>query len=62
MTDDEVEQLLEEQMLCRIAFKGDEYPYLVPFRYVVMDGTLYFHFTDYGKKMRLLDMDSKACV
>ena len=62
MTDEEVEQLLEEQMLCRIAFKGDEYPYLAPFRYVVMDGTLYFHFTDYGKKMRLLDMDSKACV
>jgi nitroimidazol reductase NimA-like FMN-containing flavoprotein (pyridoxamine 5'-phosphate oxidase superfamily) len=62
MTDDEVEQLLEEQMLCRIAFKGDDYPYLVPFRYVVMDDTLYFHFTDYGKKMRLLDMDSKACV
>lgn len=62
MTDDEVAQLLEEQMLCRIAFKGDEYPYLAPFRYVVMDDTLYFHFTDYGKKMRLLDMDNRACV
>ena len=62
MTDDEVAQLLEEQMLCRIAFKGDEYPYLAPFRYVVMDDALYFHFTDYGKKMRLLEMDSKACV
>jgi len=62
MTDDEVASLVDEQMMCRIAFKGDEYPYLAPFRYVVMDDTLYFHFTDYGKKMRLLDMDSKACV
>jgi nitroimidazol reductase NimA-like FMN-containing flavoprotein (pyridoxamine 5'-phosphate oxidase superfamily) len=62
MSDDEVEQLLEEQMLCRIAFKGGDYPYLAPFRYVVMDDTLYFHFTDYGKKMRLLENDGRACV
>ena len=62
MTDDEVASLVNEQMLCRIAFKGDDYPYLAPFRYVVMNDVLYFHFTDYGKKMRLLDTDSKACV
>jgi nitroimidazol reductase NimA-like FMN-containing flavoprotein (pyridoxamine 5'-phosphate oxidase superfamily) len=62
MTDVEVTRLLEEQMLCRIAFKGDNHPYLAPFRYVVMDGVLYFHFTDYGKKMRLLETDSRACV
>jgi nitroimidazol reductase NimA-like FMN-containing flavoprotein (pyridoxamine 5'-phosphate oxidase superfamily) len=62
MTDDETARLVDEQMLCRIAFRGDDYPYLAPFRYVVMDDTLYFHFTDYGKKMRLLDTDSRACV
>jgi nitroimidazol reductase NimA-like FMN-containing flavoprotein (pyridoxamine 5'-phosphate oxidase superfamily) len=62
MTDDEVASLVDAQMLCRIAFKGDDYPYLVPFRYVVMDDTMYFHFTDYGKKMRLLETDGRACV
>ena len=62
MTDAEVAHLVDEQMLCRIAFRGDDYPYLAPFRYVVMDDALYFHFTDYGKKMRLLETDSRACV
>jgi len=62
MTDDETARLVDEQMLCRIAFRGDDYPYLAPLRYVVMDDALYFHFTDYGKKMRLLETDSRACV
>jgi nitroimidazol reductase NimA-like FMN-containing flavoprotein (pyridoxamine 5'-phosphate oxidase superfamily) len=62
MTKSEIERLLQEQMLCRIAFKGDEYPYMAPFQYVSMDGSLYFHFTDYGKKMKLLERDKRVCV
>jgi len=27
-----------------------------------MDGTPYFHFTNYGKKMRLLERDNRVCV
>ncbi len=62
MEKSEIERLLQEQMLCRIAFKGDKYPYMAPFQYVLMDGSLYFHFTDYGKKMRLLEKDRRVCV
>ena len=58
----EIEKLIREQMLCRIAFKGDEYPYMAPFQYVFINGSLYFHFTDYGKKMRLLEKDKRVCV
>jgi nitroimidazol reductase NimA-like FMN-containing flavoprotein (pyridoxamine 5'-phosphate oxidase superfamily) len=58
----EIENLLHEQMLCRIAFKGAKYPYLAPFQYTVIDGSLYFHFTDYGKKMRLLERNQQVCV
>ena len=58
----EIEKLLQEQMLCRIAFKGEKYPYMAPFQYVFMNGSLYFHFTDYGKKMRLLEKDTRVCV
>jgi len=58
----EIEKLIREQMLCRIAFKGDKYPYMAPFQYVYMNGSLYFHFTDYGKKMRLLEKDNRVCV
>ena len=62
MKKSEIEKLVQEQMLCRIAFKGDKYPYMAPFQYVLMDGTIYFHFTDYGKKMRLLGKDKRVCV
>jgi len=58
----EINQLIREQILCRIAFKGDKYPYMAPFQYVLMNGSIYFHFTDYGKKMRLLERDKRVCV
>lgn len=58
----EIEKLLREQLLCRIAFKGGEYPYMAPFQYVFMDGSLYFHFTEYGKKMKLFERDKRVCV
>jgi nitroimidazol reductase NimA-like FMN-containing flavoprotein (pyridoxamine 5'-phosphate oxidase superfamily) len=62
MTDKEIEDLIEEQKLCRIAFKARKYPYMAPFRYVTLNGVLYFHFTDYGKKMRLISKDNRVCV
>ena len=58
----EIEKLLRKQLLCRIAFKGDKYPYMAPFQYVYINGTLYFHFTDYGKKMKLLERGKRVCV
>ena len=62
MEKSEIKKLLKEQFICRIAFKGDNYPYLIPFQYVLVDESLYFHFTDYGKKMRLLERDKLVCV
>jgi len=35
---------------------------MAPFQYVVIDGSLYFHFTDYGKKMKLIENDKHVCV
>jgi nitroimidazol reductase NimA-like FMN-containing flavoprotein (pyridoxamine 5'-phosphate oxidase superfamily) len=35
---------------------------MAPFQYVVLNGYLYFHFTDYGKKMKLLESDKRVCV
>ena len=62
MNKQEIENLIQEQMLCRIAFKGDEYPYMAPFQYVFMNKSIYFHFTDYGRKMNLLEKDKRVCV
>ena len=34
----------------------------LPFQYVKIGDALYFHFTDYGKKMRLLKKDNRVCI
>ena len=62
MTKQELWKLIRRQRLCRIAFKGDIYPYMAPFQYVVFDDTLYFHFTDYGTKMKLIENDIRVAV
>ncbi len=62
MNKDEIRELLRGQTLCRIAFKGEEYPYMAPFQYLYHGGCLYFHFTNYGKKMKLIDRDNRVCV
>jgi len=62
MKENEINQLVREQYLCRIAFKGDLQPYIAPFQYVVVNGTLYFHFTDYGKKMSFFKQENPVCV
>jgi nitroimidazol reductase NimA-like FMN-containing flavoprotein (pyridoxamine 5'-phosphate oxidase superfamily) len=58
----EIDELIGEQTICRIAFKGDEYPYLAPFQYVTHEGSIYFHFTDYGRKMKRIGNDRRVCV
>ena len=62
MESHEIENLIQGQTLCRIAFQGAEYPYVAPFQYVYVNGSIYFHFTDYGRKMRLLERDNRVCV
>jgi uncharacterized protein len=61
MNEEEIDQLISEQFLCRIAFKGD-YPYISPFQYVVHDRMLYFHFTDYGRKISFFKQETPVCV
>jgi len=62
MTKHEIDNLVKEQIICRIAFMGAEHPYIAPFQYTVMNGFLYFHFTDYGRKMKLLNEGRTVCV
>jgi nitroimidazol reductase NimA-like FMN-containing flavoprotein (pyridoxamine 5'-phosphate oxidase superfamily) len=62
MNKNEIKSLIGGQFLCRIAFIGEEYPHIAPFQYAFLDGTLYFHFTDYGRKVNLLEKDKGVCV
>ena len=62
MNEKEIKELISRQFLCRIAFRGKAKPYIAPFQYVAVDGTLYFHFTDYGKKMGFFKRGTPVCV
>jgi hypothetical protein len=62
MSEKEIDELINQQFLCRIAFISKDGPYIAPFQYVVMDGSLYFHFTDYGSKIGFLKESNKVCV
>jgi len=57
-----VEELIKHQVLCRIAFSDEEYPYIAPFQFAFIDGNLYFHFTRYGKKIGLIKQNNRVAV
>ncbi len=64
MTPREVEEVLQNNFLCRIGFKGseDSHPYISPFVYVYVHRTMYFFMSDYGKKVAYLKKDASVCV
>ena len=62
MDEVEIKQALQKANMCRIAFIDDKYPYISPFQYAYINNTLYFHFTDYGKKKEILKKNKNVCV
>jgi nitroimidazol reductase NimA-like FMN-containing flavoprotein (pyridoxamine 5'-phosphate oxidase superfamily) len=62
MSRKEIDELIAEQFLCRIAFSGKAGPYIAPFQYVFFNKRLYFHFTDYGNKIMFLREGNPVCV
>ncbi len=62
MSKKEIDNLIGEQFLCRIAFRGKEGVYIAPFQYVFTNNHLYFHFTDYGNKMAFFREGFPVCV
>lgn len=62
MTEDEIKKALQNNHLCRIAFIDGEYPYISPFQYAYQNDQIYFHFTNYGKKMEIIEKSKNVCV
>jgi uncharacterized protein len=56
-----VEGMLREEPVCRIAFNGEPYPYVVPVNFAFDSGVLYFHGAAEGLKMALLARDPRVC-
>jgi uncharacterized protein len=61
MTKLECDELISNQYISRIAFKG-EYPYIAPFMYVYDGNFIYFLSTKYGKKIKRFQANPKVAV
>ncbi|MFX0000657.1 MAG: pyridoxamine 5'-phosphate oxidase family protein [Candidatus Hodarchaeota archaeon] len=62
MKEKEIKEAINSHSLCRIAFIDDAYPYIAPFQYVCINDVLFFHFTDYGKKKKILSKNQNICI
>ena len=54
-------QILEAADVCRVAFAGDDWPYIVPMSLGCCDGKLYFHCAPSGLKLDLLKANANVC-
>jgi len=62
MSHREMDELVKKQLLCRISFNDQPYPYTLPMEYYYFGDVIYFHFTTTGKKMELLNNDPNVTV
>ncbi len=51
MEKQEYDELITNQYICRIVFRGDRYPYIAPLLYIFDGRHMYFLSTNYGKKI-----------
>lgn len=62
MTKQEVGRLLESSRICRMALNDSPQPYIIPLDYVYVNGRMYFHFANYGRKVDLFKKDPHVSV
>jgi uncharacterized protein len=58
----EYDEIINNQYICRIAFKGEKHPYIAPFLYVFDGKYMYFLSTKYGKKVKYFYQDPYVSV
>jgi hypothetical protein len=58
----EYDNLIIENYICRIAFRGESFPYIVPFLYSFDGKFLYFLPTRYGRKIDYFHKDPHVSV
>ena len=58
----EYDQLIIDEYVCRIAFKGKEHPYIAPFLYIFDGKFMFVLSTKYGKKIEFFQKDPHVAV
>lgn len=62
MSHREMDDLMKKQLICRISFHDEPYPYTLPMEFYYFGDVMYFHLTNTGKKMDLLKNNPNVTV
>jgi uncharacterized protein len=57
----EIEEILREAQVCRIALADNDGPYIVPMSFGYEDGTIYLHSAPEGKKIAMIRSNPRCC-
>jgi uncharacterized protein len=57
----EIEEIMHQAIVCRIAVIDGDYPYIIPVNFVVKRKHLYFHTAPEGEKISILRQNNKVC-
>ncbi len=58
----EIENILHNALVCRVAFAHDGRPYIVPVNFGYRDRCLYFHCAPTGKKLDIIKKNNNVCL
>lgn len=56
-----IREVLRNARICRVAFCSEDWPYIVPMNFGILDGKLYFHCASAGTKLDLLKANPNVC-
>jgi uncharacterized protein len=57
----EIESIIQQAQVCRVALAVDNVPYIVPMNYGYRDNALYFHCAAEGKKLDMVRRNNQVC-
>jgi len=57
----EIEAVIRQAQVCRVAFAAGDSPYIVPVSFGYQDSCLYFHSAPEGRKMDILRLNPRVC-
>jgi nitroimidazol reductase NimA-like FMN-containing flavoprotein (pyridoxamine 5'-phosphate oxidase superfamily) len=58
----EIEAVIAEAPVCRLAMCDDDSPYVVPMSFGYADGAFYFHGAPEGRKIGILERNDRVCI
>ncbi len=57
----EIEEILKEALVCRIAMCDGQFPYCIPMNFCYMNGSIYLHSAKEGKELEALRRNNRIC-